>query len=207
MEKDQKTLELIEKNKPLIEAHPFLVPLWGRRPLGPDDDPEDAYDGSYTIKDLAPTGWSDLIIDMCSEVEAHAREAGIDLTKIGVYDIKEKYGELNVAAGGDGWDSKCQDIVDSYCEKSMLVCPSCGKPTKWITTEGWLLFLCDDCANEAHVKTRPLTNEDVPYYTYYEYDEETQKPKSKQIRYTHHDAQFRAQWNAEPEPIPDPKED
>lgn len=189
MTQEEKTKELIELNRPLIEAHPFLVPLWAREP---DSD----YDGSFTIKDLAPKGWGDLIVDMCSEIEAYAKESGLDVTQMGVYDIKEKYGELRIEAGGPQFDAKCQDIVDSYCEKSLLVCPSCGKPTKYITS-GYVLYLCPECAKQTKLPSRPLTAEDVPYYTYYEYDEETHDQTKKYTRPTHHDAVFRAQWNGE----------
>lgn len=184
IEKKLTDAEAIEKNKALLREYPFL------KPYGADTWEDDPYDYSWTMLDLVCLGWQKMFLEYCSKIKEELTKANVPLDQFYFCDIKEKWGSLRVSVGGP-----CPDEVDKLVEAmetdSLLYCPSCGKPSK-VVTSGYILYICEDCAKEAKLNHRPLTAEDIPYYTYYKTDENGNETKER--REVPHRELFLAQW-------------
>ncbi|MBQ3502646.1 MAG: hypothetical protein IJA72_03175, partial [Clostridia bacterium] len=77
------TKSIKDRNKELIEEYPWLCPER-------DDDGKPAadYDYSYTELDLIPSGWCDLVLDLCAELKPLLIKHGI-FEKYALSEIKE----------------------------------------------------------------------------------------------------------------------
>lgn len=177
-----------EENKRLIEAHPMLAI---------SDDPGALYD--HTALDLVPIGWRELVLELCEKFEGWASSAGVDAREMRFSQLTIFQGQLIAEVDTDKFDDRCRELIESYCERSLLICPACGGPTRYLAEVDpkHCYYLCEQCAERARAsgaETRPLTEADVPYYTYYAYDGDTDEEKRITTKPTHHDAQFRSQW-------------
>ena len=139
--------------KELCERYPFLIPrLYSTDEIVPDFDPEDPV---YTRLDDMPPGWHMAFgVEMCEDIrDALLYEGGdelLDSYRIG--QIKEKYGELR-------WYSSphlkiIDEIIDYYTEVSSRTCARCGVAAQKINLHGWLIPLCDSCAEIMGGKSR-----------------------------------------------------
>lgn len=156
----------IRKNKQLIKEHPVLRPFpLVLAELGDKSqttvDFLRTYDYSYTTLDDFLPGWQKLGLQMATELEEYLNKVG-HLKEYYLFDVKEKWGMLRITEGGYS-DDETQRIVEDYEIRSLLFCPYCGKPTKYITS-GYILYLCDDCIKkpELGLTYRKLTPEDRP---------------------------------------------
>ena len=88
-----------------------------------------------------PRGWSTLAYKMIKECET------IDPTYC-IYDLKEKWGTLDVIASCDMTYWREIDMIENkYEELSAKTCCSCGQPAVKYST-GWILPWCDKCGTE-----------------------------------------------------------
>lgn len=93
-----------------------------------------------------PEGWKKkLIPDMCREIKAALKNAGIPMSDYHVFQTKEKYGSLRWydVGGCDEIDA----IIHKYDKLSSRTCCGCGKPATKIS-KGWICPWCDECAEE-----------------------------------------------------------
>ena len=125
-----------DKNKELIEEYPWLCPER-------DDDGKPAadYDYSYTELDLIPSGWCDLVLDLCKELKPLLIKHGI-YEKYALSEIKEKWYSLCwydylLDFRSVPWDVMA--LVGEYLDKSTEICMTCGAPIERNQT------MCDNC--------------------------------------------------------------
>lgn len=90
-------------------------------------------------------GWYQLIYDLCTELEQWYIDNGQDQSKINVWQIKEKFGELRFYA--DTYKDAYK-IIDRYENKSTTICERCGRDGKLRTDMRWIQTLCDECVNK-----------------------------------------------------------
>jgi hypothetical protein len=174
-----------EQNKALLERYPILKPYYTTRS---DTDP---YDYELTDLDCVYEGWKGIFLEACDEIMAHLKEIGEDPKEFHFFDIKEKYGSLRVNTAGYS-DNVINDILWNLEQRSMLYCPNCGAPSKCVT-QGYVLYLCPECAKKSELKFDWLTKDDVPVIS--EYNLKTGLTAKKPSKY---DEQFRLQWDAIP---------
>jgi len=177
-----------KENKWLIEAHPILIL---------SDVPEFKYE--HTALDLVPIGWRQLVLELCEKLEGWATSVGVNAREMRFSQLTIFKGQLVAEVDTDKFDDGCRELIESYCERSLLICPACGGATHYLAEVDpkHCYYLCEQCAERARASgaaTRPLTEEDVPYYTYYAYNGDTNEEKAITTKPTHHDAQFRSQW-------------
>ena len=173
--------KMIEKNKRIVERYPILKP----------NCILENYDYTYTDLDRVCLGWRDIFLEACDSIMSHLNDAGVDIEQFHFFDIKEKWGALNVEVCGYDDDVIENILYNDMYVRSLLICPSCGKPTKCVT-EGYTLYLCPDCAVESGLDYNWLIAEDVPVIKEHNYEtgEETEKR-------TKYDQQFLLQWVGE----------
>ena len=84
----------------------------------------------FTLLDLLPTGWRDLILDMCKEIKQELVKYDL-VSKYQVVEAKEKWCMLSWYDGLDDLSpmpSAITDIVCKYEMQSKEVCMMCGRP-------------------------------------------------------------------------------
>lgn len=82
----------------------------------------------FTLLDLLPTGWRDLILDMCKEIKRELIKYDL-VSKYEVVEAKEKWYGLSWYDGLDDFSpmpSTITDIVCKYEMQSKEVCMMCG---------------------------------------------------------------------------------
>lgn len=132
-----------EKNKRLVEKHPYLIPTdeYTSKPL-------DNYDYSSTLLDDMPPGWKIAFGEqMCDEITEILKQYDY-LDKYKVVQVKEKFGQLRWYDDGslpDGVYGKINDVLMKYEHLSERTCVCCGKPATKMST-GWISPYCDECA-------------------------------------------------------------
>lgn len=103
----------LEQDKYLIELYPWLYPY-------PNDN--------STLLDALPSGWKDLILDLCAELKELLDKH--DLTdKYRVAEAKEKWFMLrwyDYLTDGSDMPQDVVDLVMRYEEQSQYVCMLCG---------------------------------------------------------------------------------
>lgn len=103
----------LEQNRYLIERYPWLYPY-------PNDN--------GTLLDALPSGWRDLILDLCAELKELLDK--YDLTdKYRVAEAKEKWFMLrwyDYLTDGSEMPQDVVDLVMRYEEQSKYVCMFCG---------------------------------------------------------------------------------
>lgn len=96
---------------------------------------------NYEWIKLVPNGWHELARKMIKECEA------IDPT-YRIYDLKEKWGTLDIIANCDMACWREIDMIENkYEELSAKTCCSCGQSAVKYST-GWILPWCDKCGKD-----------------------------------------------------------
>ena len=83
-----------------------------------------------TLLDLLPTGWHDLILDMCKEIKKELVKYDL-VSKYEVVEAKEKWYGLSWYDGLDDFSPIPPTITDIVCKYEMQskeVCMMCGAP-------------------------------------------------------------------------------
>ena len=114
-----------DRNRELIEEYPWL----------------DIGDEQLILLDTLPTGWHDLILDMCKEIKRELAKYDL-VSKYEVIEAKEKWYGLSWYDGLDDLSPMPFTITDIVCKyevQSREVCTMCGrsKPRDQL--------LCDKC--------------------------------------------------------------
>ena len=84
----------------------------------------------FTLLDLLPTGWRDLILDMCKEIKRELIKYDL-VSKYEVVEAKEKWCMLSWYDGLDDLSPMPPVITDIVCKYEMQsreVCMMCGRP-------------------------------------------------------------------------------
>ena len=95
----------------------------------------------FTLLDLLPTGWRDLILDMCKEIKKELVKYDL-VSKYEVIEAKEKWCMLSWYDGLSDLSpmpSAITDIVCKYEMQSREICMACGRPKPKEE------MLCDRC--------------------------------------------------------------
>jgi hypothetical protein len=113
----------LERNRDLIKEYPWLCPC-----LGDDGEIPEDYDYHYTLVDLLPSGWHDLILGLCADLKELLDKH--DLTdRYRVAEAKEKWFMLrwyDYLTDGSDMPQDIVDLVMRYEEQSQYVCMLCG---------------------------------------------------------------------------------
>ena len=108
----------MEQDRYLIELYPWLCSY----EISKDCD----YDG--TLLDALPSGWRDLILDLCAELRILLDKYNL-LDKYRVAEAKEKWFMLrwyDYLTDGSEMPQDIVDLVMEYEEQSQYVCMLCG---------------------------------------------------------------------------------
>ena len=108
----------LEQNRYLIERYPWLCSY----EISKDCD----YNG--TLLDILPSGWRDLILDLCAELKELLDKYDL-ANKYRVAEAKEKWFMLrwyDYLADGSEMPQDIVDLVMRYEEQSQYVCMFCG---------------------------------------------------------------------------------
>jgi hypothetical protein len=154
-------MNLLERNKKLIEEYPFLQP----RNVWTDKISED-YDYSYVLGvDDIPKGWKRLFLQMCMDLKKQLVKDNY-LDKFRFTQIKEKYNTMRLY--NNGCSEKAQHILDKYEYMSRYVCTICGNVAEY-ETQGYRASFCRDCWKDwvRHERCENITFK--PYYRVIEY--------------------------------------
>ena len=98
----------------------------------------------FTLLDLLPTGWRDLILDMCKELKRELIKYDL-VSKYQVAEAKEKWCMLSWYDGLDDLSPMPPAITDIVCKYEMQsreVCMICGRPKPKDQ------LLCDRCMEQ-----------------------------------------------------------
>ena len=111
----------MEQKRYLIELYPWLYPYL-------DDNGEIPNDYSGTLLDALPSGWGDLILDLCAELRVLLDKYDL-VDKYRVAEAKEKWFMLrwyDYLTDGSEMPQDIVDLVMRYEEQSQYVCMLCG---------------------------------------------------------------------------------
>lgn len=113
----------MERNRYLIERYPWLCPYL-------DDNGEilSDYDYNVTLLDMLPSGWKDLILDLCAKLRILLDKYEL-ADKYRVAEAKEKWFMLrwyDYLTDGSEMPQEIVDLVMRYEEQSQYVCMLCG---------------------------------------------------------------------------------
>ena len=128
-----------DRNRELVEG--FSLERNENRELVAEYPWLDIGNERFTLLDLLPTGWRDLILDMCKEIKRELVKYDL-VSKYEVVEAKEKWYGLSWYDGLDDLSpmpSTITDIVCKYEMKSREVCMMCGAPKPKDQ------LLCDRC--------------------------------------------------------------
>ena len=99
---------------------------------------------SYTLLQAFPKGWLKAFgIQFCEDLKkalAHYNK-GIQKT-FRIYDIREKYGKLQVLC--NWYTPEINEVLRKYEKLSQKTCIYCGHKAKWLS-KGYILPYCNDC--------------------------------------------------------------
>lgn len=128
-----------DRNRELVEEHP--LERNENRELVAEYPWLDIGNEQLTLLDTLPTGWHDLILDMCKEIKKELVKYDL-VSKYEVVEAKEKWYGLSWYDGLDDLSPMppaITDIVCKYESQSREVCMMCGasKPKDQL--------LCDRC--------------------------------------------------------------
>lgn len=106
--------------------------------------------------DCLPVGWQKAFGHrLMKELKKAAKK---DKLKLVIYDIKEKWGFLNIHTNAE-FNSEIDNVIAKYEELSRKVCINCGKPAKY-RSKGWIAYYCETCAKDIHPDLLIEVNED-----------------------------------------------
>ena len=111
----------LEQNRYLIELYPWLCPYLDDNGVIPND-----YSG--TLLDTLPSGWRDLVLDLCAELRVLLDKYNL-VDKYRVAEAKEKWFMLrwyDYLTDGSEMPQDIVDLVIRYEEQSQYVCMLCG---------------------------------------------------------------------------------
>lgn len=111
----------MEQNRYLIELYPWLCPYLDDNGVIPND-----YSG--TLLDTLPSGWRDLVLDLCAELRVLLDKYNL-VDKYRVAEAKEKWFMLrwyDYLTDGSEMPQDIVDLVMRYEEQSQYVCMLCG---------------------------------------------------------------------------------
>lgn len=111
----------LEQDRYLIERYPWLCPCL-------DDNGEIPNDDNGTLLDALPSGWRDLILDLCAELRVLLDKYDL-VDKYRVAEAKEKWFMLrwyDYLTDGSEMPQDIVDLVMEYEEQSQYVCMLCG---------------------------------------------------------------------------------
>ena len=118
------------ENRELVAEYPWL------------DTHSERYTASeFTLLDLLPWGWRDLILDMCKEIKKELVKYDL-VSKYQVAEAKEKWCMLSWYDGLDDLSPMPPAITDIVCKYEMQsreICMACGRPKPKEE------MLCDRC--------------------------------------------------------------
>lgn len=116
----------------------------------------DEYGNAYgplapgTFLDDMPSGWRKSFgVQMCREIRAALRDAGIRPKDYRILEVKEKYGSLRWYDSG-GCD-ETDRILEKYECVSYHTCVCCGRTAPYLS-RGWIEPYCRECAEKTHAK-------------------------------------------------------
>lgn len=116
----------------------------------------------YTVLDDLGYGWYKAFgRQMCKDLKAALKVDGI-LKEFYFIQVKEKYGGLRLYSNITG--PKTDGVIFYYEQLSYAYCINCGKPVRYISS-GYLVYLCEDCAEITCAKTRRLDAQDIPSFS------------------------------------------
>ena len=125
-----------------------------------DYDTGKPFDYKFTWYDDIPMGWRKAFGKQLSKDLKKALIKSRDLYNFKFTQIKEKYGTLCLY--NNGCTKEVSDIIQYYEDLSMCYCINCGKPSRWVT-EGWISYLCDNCAQKIAAEgRRRIDVDDIP---------------------------------------------
>lgn len=98
-----------------------------------------------TWLDEIPIGWRKRFgVQMCKDIKQYLKENNIK--DYHIRQMKEKWNELRIYDNAS--DDFCKKIHIKYEKLSEETCVNCGKPAKWVSHNGWIQSVCDDCKNK-----------------------------------------------------------
>jgi len=118
-----------------------------------DDFPQlyrDRYESSMQRGFECGDGWFDLIYKLSQDIEAAARDAGLEPCSSDwprCRQVKEKLGGIRFYVFNCS-DERISALIDSAYEQSCKTCEYCGKPGE-LVTDGGIATLCPDHARQA----------------------------------------------------------
>ncbi|OQA48419.1 MAG: hypothetical protein BWY47_01052 [Bacteroidetes bacterium ADurb.Bin302] len=91
-------------------------------------------------------GWYQLIYNCMEEIEQHYKSCNADISKLRIYQIKEKFASLRIYLGSylDG----IGNIINKYEDLSVKICEICGEPGHICVKGSWFQCLCDKHRDE-----------------------------------------------------------
>ena len=135
---------IMEYNKELIGAYPWLKPYNGYDPLYIHPEGENPnYDYQWTMLDDMPDGWRLAFgKQLCDEIqEQYDKLSDEDKEKFYLFQVKEKFGGLRIYTSS--YKKSIEEIIQKYSQLSEKICIVCGKPATYIS-KGWICPWCDD---------------------------------------------------------------
>lgn len=122
-----------EERADLIKRYPFLS-------MGCGEGDE------YCWADYIPIGWWLAFGDkLCADLAEAIEKDGVQKT-FSIYEIKEKYGMLEIYCN---FSESVWNVVRRYESLSRDICINCGKKATIFKKNGWVVPLCDNCYEEA----------------------------------------------------------
>lgn len=130
-----------------------------------------------TWQDYVPYGWQYIAMQLWGEIDKELKRFNgskykfhdiIYGSKLKIYDIKEKYGRLDIDYSFDGpsniWDI-INDLFLKYEYISERTCIDCGRRAKYVTG-GWILPKCEYCLDEYGKAHAQEYYKDMKWYDY-----------------------------------------
>lgn len=99
----------------------------------------------FTWLDEIPIGWRNGFgIQMCKDIKQYLKDNHIK--NYHIRQMKEKWNVLHIYDNAN--DDFYEKIHKKYEKISEETCVFCGKPSKWVSCNGWIESVCDDCKNK-----------------------------------------------------------
>lgn len=106
-------------------------------------DPVINKDGKFFWNIECGVGWWPLVYSMLKEIQDYL-DANPVVEQVVASQVKEKYGHLRFYYSGG--DKKINDIVEKYCQHSILTCEICGRPAAERKRDMPIAARCSKCS-------------------------------------------------------------